>query len=917
MANVKKDSGLHTTLISPRSFSLTIFIIFLLVFGFSSVIAYKHYENNLLVATNENKGTARLLSNFVYEHQRAAMGVLRSHASRPRFVDEVQKKDLNKVVPHLRSLSEDNVEIDALFITDQHGTLWVNYPADIKAFGKNFAYRDWYKGVSKDWEPHISTMYRRVVLEKGLAVALSVPVFDEKGRVIGILVCSQRVALFDSLIKKNKLDPDKTITLLDREGNIIYSDTVDYEKEVTKYPHFPLVQKAILDGKDTLEVPDQLKKTKNDILAFSLIGNMGWTIIIDENKGAILRSETRFFVEVFIIALLLFACVVVTAVYLRRELEHGTTTKLLANERKLRESEHKFKVMAESTPTAIMIYQDNKWVYANPAAEKISGYSLQELVTMNFWEFVHPDYMELIRKRGQKRQEGKAAANRYEFKIISKDGAEKWVDLSGTSTMLDGSPAGVITVIDITSRKRAEESLKKSEEKYRSIFENAIEGIFQASPEGRFISANPAQTKLLGYDSPQELMEQVTDIGKQHYVDPQDRETYRNTLETEGMVKGYEVQLLKKDGTPVWASLNTHVVRNEEGAVIYYEGTVEDITERKKAEEALKESAQKFRTLFDTANDAIFIMKDYLFVECNRKVLDMFCCDKQDIIGRSPMEFSPETQPDGSLSSEKGIKKMNMAMKGSPQFFEWKHLRMDRTPFDTEVSLNSIELGGETYLQAIVRDITDRKIAEGTLITSAQKLRKSLVGTIQVISMMLETRDPYTGGHQGRVSTLARSIAQEMGLPNDTVDIIRMAGTIHDIGKMSVPAEILSKPGRLSDIEMDLLRIHPQTGYDILKAVELPPPIAEIVLQHHERLDGSGYPRGLKDGEILLEAQIMSVADVVEAMASHRPYRPALGIDAALEEIEKNKGVLYHPEVVEVCLRLFREKGFSFEQRES
>jgi putative nucleotidyltransferase with HDIG domain len=181
------------------------------------------------------------------------------------------------------------------------------------------------------------------------------------------------------------------------------------------------------------------------------------------------------------------------------------------------------------------------------------------------------------------------------------------------------------------------------------------------------------------------------------------------------------------------------------------------------------------------------------------------------------------------------------------------------------------------------------------------------------MSLTVETRDPYTSGHQKRVSNLARVIAQEMGLSKDITDSIRMAGIIHDIGKISVPAEILSKPTKLSNMEFGLIKVHPQTGYDILKEVELPYPIAKTVLQHHERLDGSGYPQGLKGENIILEARVLAVADVVEAMASYRPYRPAKGVDVALEEIEKNKGILYDPEVVEVCLKLFKEKGFKFE----
>jgi len=197
-----------------------------------------------------------------------------------------------------------------------------------------------------------------------------------------------------------------------------------------------------------------------------------------------------------------------------------------------------------------------------------------------------------------------------------------------------------------------------------------------------------------------------------------------------------------------------------------------------------------------------------------------------------------------------------------------------------------------------------------------EMLRKAMGGTIQAISRIIEMRDPYTSGHQRRVADLARAIATEMGLPKDKIDGIRMAALIHDIGKISVPAEILSKPGRLNKMESKMIKSHPKTGYEILKRVEFPWPIAQIILQHHERIDGSGYPSGLQDKEILIEAKIIGVADIIEAMSSHRPYRPALGIDKALEEISKNRGVLYDPKVVDACLKLFMEKGFKFEQEE-
>jgi len=211
-----------------------------------------------------------------------------------------------------------------------------------------------------------------------------------------------------------------------------------------------------------------------------------------------------------------------------------------------------------------------------------------------------------------------------------------------------------------------------------------------------------------------------------------------------------------------------------------------------------------------------------------------------------------------------------------------------------------IQLIGTTF------DISKRRQAE-------EALKASLNGTIVVISKAVEARDPYTAGHQQRVARLAHCIAQEMGLGSDRIDGLRMGATIHDIGKIHLPAEILSKPAKLTETEFEFIKSHAQVGYDILKDIKFPWPIADIAHQHHERLDGTGYPQGLKGEEICLEARIVAVADVVEAISSHRPYRPSLGINVALEEIEAHRGEWYEPVAVDICLRLFQEKKFSLE----
>ena len=214
------------------------------------------------------------------------------------------------------------------------------------------------------------------------------------------------------------------------------------------------------------------------------------------------------------------------------------------------------------------------------------------------------------------------------------------------------------------------------------------------------------------------------------------------------------------------------------------------------------------------------------------------------------------------------------------------------------------------HLRNHLEDLVQERTAE--LRKSEKKLRTSLLDSITSLAAIVEMRDPYTAGHQRRVSQLAVAIARELQLPLEQVEGIHLAGVVHDVGKIRVPTEILSKPGKLTGLEFDLIKEHARNGYEILHTIDFPWPIAQIVLQHHERLDGSGYPQALKSDQILIEAKIMAVADVVEAMSSHRPYRPGLGLDAALAEIERNKGTLFDPAIADTCIKLFREQGFSF-----
>jgi PAS domain S-box-containing protein len=336
------------------------------------------------------------------------------------------------------------------------------------------------------------------------------------------------------------------------------------------------------------------------------------------------------------------------------------------------------------------------------------------------------------------------------------------------------------------------------------------------------------------------------------------------------------------------------------------------IRARKAAEKSLRESEAKFRSLVESTSDWIWEVDDRgVYTYSSPQVFDQLGYTAAEVLGKTPFDLmTPEeaARLREQFSSVMGERKhfrllenANLHKNGQMVFLETSGTPM----FDAQ----SVFKG----YRGIDRDITERKEAEKERRASAEKLEQILLQTIEAIAATVEARDPYTAGHQQRVALLASAIAREMGLSSEIVHGISLAASIHDLGKIRVPAEILSKPGRLNQIEYELVKGHSQTGYDIIKHIQFPLPIAQMVLQHHERLDGSGYPQGLKDGQILLEARILAVADVVEAMSSHRPYRPGLGADAALQEITDHRGVYYDPVVVDNCIALFREKKFDFE----
>lgn len=444
----------------------------------------------------------------------------------------------------------------------------------------------------------------------------------------------------------------------------------------------------------------------------------------------------------------------------------------------------------------------------------------------------------------------------------------------------------------------ANRALSESERKYHSLFEDAVLGIFQSTREGRYTLVNPALARMFGYSSPDEMIDSVASIGRQLYADPRDRERATRILSETGVLMGFVAPFQHRSGKTIWISVNSHCIRDDEGKIQYYEGTAENVTDKIELEGL-------YKSLTDKSFTGIYLIQDSRFCFLNQSAAAFAGYSPDELMGKDSLfSIHPDDREKARVLSRRMIRE------GAIMPFEVRILHKNGTVRWIMLTLTSTDYKGRPAILGNSIDITELIETREKLGQTNEQLKQTLSSTIKTISSLLEAKDPYTAGHQERVARLVTAMAREMDLPEDHVQALGTAALLHDLGKIQIPSDILSKPGKLSAVEYELIKIHPEEGHEIIRNIDFVFPIAEMILQHHERLDGSGYPRGLSGGQILLEARIIAVADVVEAMSSHRPYRPALGIDAALEEIEKNRGIKYDGDVVDACLTLFRRKGY-------
>jgi PAS domain S-box-containing protein len=520
--------------------------------------------------------------------------------------------------------------------------------------------------------------------------------------------------------------------------------------------------------------------------------------------------------------------------------------------------------------------EDNEKIIAAPlmAEDKILGAICLNKIGSNFTS-ADAETMEIL-------------ANHATTALIN---AETYVELQNT----------------MDKRLQAELQRDESESQLKSLQQNVPVGIFRVDHKAKVVSANLCLLNMLDCAN-------CDEIKPFHalFADKRDFDTIHQELQKNKIVDDMEVRLKDSQNRVFWALVSIKPILDEKGKMLYADGIINDISKRKAAEIDLLKMQTRLATIFDNVQNIVLFETggENEFITENVELM----------LGYPATEFQRNPDFYKSIILEEDLQHFQTKYEKwcqsgkSDLLTTWSRIRKADNSYIwiEDRRVETVDAFGNRFESGVRIDITNLKNADEELKKSFEKLQKLLAATVNGLVSAVEMRDPYTAGHQRRVAALAKQIAVKMNLSKDDVEGLYIAALVHDIGKINVPAEILSKPGRLTDSEFNLIKLHPQTGYDILKTIDFPWPVAEIVLQHQERFDGSSYPQGLKGEEINILARILCVADVMEAMSSHRPYRPSLGINNAIEELKNNRGVMYDPLVVDACLDLVEKDGFKF-----
>jgi PAS domain S-box-containing protein/putative nucleotidyltransferase with HDIG domain len=592
----------------------------------------------------------------------------------------------------------------------------------------------------------------------------------------------------------------------------------------------------------------------------------------------------------------------------------------------LQTSEAKYRILTESMTDVVWTLDPEtlRFLYVSPSVEKLRGYTPEEILAEPLDAAVPPVERPRVRALLAERIAAFEAGGGSEPVFFTdevlqacKDGTSVWTEV--VTRYYRDPDSGRVAIAgltrDITKRKAAESARVESDELFHAAFEQAAVGMAQVDLEGRFLRVNRCLCKMLGY-TPEEMLELTFGEITHPEEAGRDLEQARKMLAGESTTHRVEKRYIRKDGSAVWANLTVALARGDSGEPKCFVDVIEDITSRRTSEQALQESERLVQSILNTTPNLIYIydIAENRNVYSNREVTEFLGYTPEQIEAFGSELFARILHPDDAAHVAEHHTRLAAADDG--EVFrvdyrmqrasgEWRWLHSRDVPFARGAD------GAVTQILGFTEDITQQRQADFDLRESNARLEKMVHDVTEVIGKVVEARDPYTLGHERRVAALGRSIALEMGLPGSDAEAVEMAALVHDVGKLSIPSEILTKPGLLSETEFALIREHSQYGYEILKRVDFGHPVADIVLQHHERMDGSGYPRGLSGDGISMAARILAVADVVEAMSSHRPYRPALGIEAALRELRRNQQK-FDPSAVAACVRLHESGRLDF-----
>ena len=539
----------------------------------------------------------------------------------------------------------------------------------------------------------------------------------------------------------------------------------------------------------------------------------------------------------------------------------------------------------------------------NKSPEDIKGKYLYDLYPENISDRIYDDNMEIIESKTPK-------YNIEEFLETPK--GMIWVRTDKVPYKdINGEVMGIIGVLsDITHQKQINEDIRKSEEKFRGITERSFDIIITVDQEEICTYVSPSVERVLGY-KPEEI------IGKHFQVlFPENMikkvERVYNTLIQGKEIEEVNFEVLRKDRRKAIIEVNgSPIIKDDK--IVGVQIHSRDITLRKLEEEMIEKEKNKLQKYIDIAGIILKIVdKDGKVSLINNRGCEVLEYTKEEILGKNWIDnFVPERLKNKMNDI---LTKLKSNQTVAYEYFE--HPILTKSGEEKIISWSNTILKDERdEFQGILssgEDVTIKSRVERELQENYQKLQQIMEDTVYTMAKVVEKKDPYSAGHQKRVSQIATAIAKEMKLPKNKIEGLRVASLVHDIGKIGMPIEILSKPSGLTELGYDLMTEHPMTGYNILKEIDFPWPVAEIVLQHHEKINGSGYPNGLKGDNILIEARILCVADVIEAMSSYRAYRSSHTIKEVLKELNRNKGTLYDPMVVDACKELFKYKGAKF-----